>query len=82
MSGQKNLLHFSEIAALSEEEFLDEFSPIYNDRGALGQAVIKDIYDVSQCVLAPKFAFLKASYIIFFIGNLVAISTFLYHIWF
>ena len=80
--GQRNLLHFSEIAMLSEDEFMAEFNPVYNDRGALSQAVIKDIYDVSSRVLAPKFWLLKASYIVFFIGNLIAISTFLYHIWF
>lgn len=79
---EKNLLHFVEIANLSEDEFLDQFNPIYNDRGALGKAVIKDLYDVSNCVLAPKFWFLKISYIVFFVGNLIAISAFLYHIWF
>lgn len=80
--GKRNLLHFSEIAMLSEEEYMAEFNPVYNDRGALGQAVIKDIYDVSHRVLAPKFWLLKASYLIFFIGDLIAVSAFLYQIWF
>lgn len=79
--GKRNLLHFSEIGVLSEKQFMEEFNPVYNDRGALAQMVIKDLYDVSHRVLIPKFALLKWSYTTFFVGNLLAVLSFLIHIW-
>ena len=79
--GKRNLLHFSEIGVLSEQDFMREFNAIYNDPGALAQMVIKDIYDVSNRVLIPKFSLLKWSYTTFFIGNLVAVLAFLVNIW-
>jgi len=79
--GDRNLLHFGEIGVLTEEEFFAEFHKIYDDRGALSKAVIKDIYDVSNRVLIPKFKLLKLCYVIFFVGNFAAVLSFLYQIW-
>ncbi len=76
--GEPNLLHFTDIAAMSEEKYLELMRPLYNDRSLLGIAVIKDIHDVSSRVLKPKFKLLKASYIVFFIGNFAAVCVFLY----
>jgi hypothetical protein len=60
--GTRNLLHFSDIGYLKE----------------LTVAILKDIHDVSRRILRPKFFWLKLSYIIFFCGNLIAVSVILY----
>ena len=80
-NGDINLLHFTDIGNLSEEEYLERMYPVYNDRGLLAQTVMQDIHDVSSRVLIPKFKLLKASYILFFFGNLIAVAAFLYSIW-
>ena len=79
--GGQNLLHFADIGCMSEEEYLDLINPIYNDRSQLAQEVLKDIHDVSHRVLIPKFALLKSAYIVFFIGNLAAVLSFLAPVW-
>lgn len=79
--GSKNLLHFSDIGHLGEDEYLELIQPIYNDPPALGREVLKDIHDVSYRVLIPKFGLLKAAYSTFFIGNLIAILSFFADIW-
>jgi hypothetical protein len=79
--GSLNLLHFSDIGAMKEQEYLELMRPIYNDRSALSVEVLKDIHDVSRRVLIPKFKLLKISYVVFFIGNLIAVIEFLINIW-
>ncbi|MAE52116.1 MAG: hypothetical protein CMH27_09930 [Micavibrio sp.] len=80
--GTINLLHFGDIAKLKEEDFLDEFLPVYNDLNLLSEAAAKDMHDVARRVIRPKFYWLKLSYIIFFCGNLAAIFGTLYAIWY
>lgn len=79
--GTKNLLHFSDLGALTEDQYLKMMMPIYNDPAALGVEVLKDIHDVSRRVLIPKFRLLKIAYITFFIGNLAAVISFFANIW-
>lgn len=80
--GTINLLHFGDIAKLKEEEFLDEFLPIYNDLTLLSEAAAKDMHDAARRIIRPKFYWLKLSYLIFFFGNLAAICGTLYAIWY
>ena len=78
---KRNLLHYNDIGRMDEEEFMQEFLPIYNDTSQLAQTVIKDIHEVSKRVLIPKFRLLKLCYLSFFIGNFIAITSFLVPIW-
>ena len=80
--GTINLLHFGDIAKLKEEEFLDEFLPIFNDLTLLSEASIKDMHDAARRIIRPKFYWLKLSYLVFFFGNLLAISATLYGIFY
>tara|TARA_R110001592_G_scaffold3525_18_gene20041 strand:+ start:22410 stop:22937 length:528 start_codon:yes stop_codon:yes gene_type:complete len=68
-----NLLHFNDIGHLEKDEFMDMFMPVYNDGSKLGKAVVYDIYDMSRYSIVPKFTWLKVSYGIFAVGNLLAI---------
>lgn len=79
--GSKNLLHFSDLGALTEKQYLEMMQPIYNDPAALGVEVLKDIHDVSRRVLIPKFRLLKIAYSVFFLGNLIALTAFFTNIW-
>lgn len=79
--GSINLLHFGDIAPLKEKAFLAEFMPHYNDPGRLSELVAKDLHDIARYVIRPKFFWLKFSYIVFFIGNTIAISLTLYSFW-
>jgi len=80
--GTLNLLHYGDIAKLKEYEFLDEFLPVFNDMTLLSEAAAKDIHDAARRIIRPKLYWLKLSYIIFFFGNLAAISGTLYAIWY
>lgn len=79
--GSRNLLHYSDIGKMSEQEYLDTMLPIYNDKSALAVEVLKDMHDVSRRVLIPKFRLLKFSYSVFFLGNLAAVLVFLAKFW-
>lgn len=79
--GSINLLHFGDIGKLQEEEFVQEFLPIFNNPSKLAEASIKDIHDVARRIIRPKFYWLKFSYGIFFFGNLISIAWTLYLIW-
>lgn len=79
--GVHNLLHFADIGAMHEKQYLELIKPVYDDCDALALAVLKDYHDVSKRVLIPKFSLLKKAYIIFFAGNFIAIGIFLYRIW-
>lgn len=79
--GSINLLHFGDIGKLREAEFLDEFMPIYNDLNKLAVVVAKDVHDTARRIIRPKFFWLKLSYLVFFFGNLIAISGTLYAVW-
>jgi hypothetical protein len=79
--GENNLLHFADIGNMSEDEYLEAMMPIYNEPRKLAKTVLRDLHDVSQLVLVPKFKLLKSAYIIFFIGNLAAILIFMVPAW-
>jgi hypothetical protein len=70
--GSINLLHFGDIGLMTEDEFLEEFRPVFNTPSKLADAAAKDIHDVARRIIKPKFFWLKASYILFFVGNMVA----------
>lgn len=72
--GSYNLLHFGDIGRMKEDEYLRCFNPVFNDPEKLSIEAIKDLHDISRRILIPKFRWLKAAYIIFFIGNLAAIG--------
>lgn len=79
--GERNLLHYSDIGSLSEEEYLKRFIPIFADPRSLSEEAIKDIHDVSNRVLIPKFRLLKMCYAAFFGGNVLAILSFMIPHW-
>jgi hypothetical protein len=79
--GSINHLHFADIAKMKEHDYLASFKPIFSSRARLAEEAIKDIHDVSRRILRPKFRALKMAYIIFFCGNVVAISVMIAHIW-
>jgi hypothetical protein len=79
--GERNLLHFTDIGTLSEEDYLNRFMPIFADPQSLAKESIKDIHDVSNRVLIPKFRLLKMCYATFFGGNLLAILSFMIPHW-
>lgn len=79
--GTINHLHFGDIGQMTEQEYLSSFKPIFNDKTKLTEEVLKDIHDISRRILRPKFRALKASYIAFFLGNLVAIAYTVAHTW-
>lgn len=79
--GSINPLHFSDVARLTESEYLNIMRPIYNNPSLLAETVIKDLHDVARYILRPKFFWLKLSYMIFFFGNLLAILVELYNLW-
>lgn len=79
--GSINLLHFGDIALMSEREYLAEFLPHFNDLSKLSELAAKDLHDIARHVIRPKFFWLKSSYIVFFIGNMVAIFLTLHGFW-
>lgn len=79
--GSINLLHFGDIAKISEKEYLAEFLPHYNDLSKLSELAAKDLHDIARHVIRPKFFWLKFSYIVFFIGNMAAIFLTLHGFW-
>lgn len=74
-----NLLHFNDIGHIDREEYLEQFTPIFNDPVKLSETVVKDIYDTSRYSIMPKYLWLKISYAIFFFGNIIAIGFVLYY---
>lgn len=78
---RENLLHFGSISKLTQEEYLEKFRPIYNDPERLSQIVLEDLHFTSKYILAPKFKWVKLSYITFFVGNLLSLIVFLLNIW-
>jgi len=79
--GARNLLHFTDIGSLSEDDYMSRIRPIYADTNLLAEEVLKDIHDVSHRVLIPKFRLLKWCYSVFFVGNVLAILSFLIPVW-
>lgn len=72
--GSINLLHFGDIGLMKEDEFLEEFNPVFNTPSKLSDAAIRDIHDVARRIIKPKFFWLKLSYVLFFVGNTVAVA--------
>ena len=72
--GSINLLHFGDIGLMKEDEFIEEFRPVFNSPSKLSEAAAKDIHDVARRIIKPKFFWLKISYILFFVGNMIAIG--------
>ena len=72
--GTRNLLHFGDIGRMQESDYLITFNPVFNSLDALTEETVKDLHDIAQHIIIPKFFWLKLSYGSFFIGNLIAIS--------
>lgn len=79
--GTINPFHYGDIGILKEDTYLEKMLPIYNDHDALAKEVLKDFHDTSRRILRPKFFWLKISYMIFVIGNLIGCIIALYLIW-
>lgn len=79
--GSVNLLHFGDIGKMKEDQFVQEFLPIFNNLSDLSEAAVKDIHDVARRIILPKFRWLKLAYMVFFLGNFVSIALVLYAIW-
>jgi hypothetical protein len=78
--GTKNYLHFGDIGRMREEDYLKEFRPFFNNPQKLSEVAVKDLHDISRRILMPKFFWLKTAYIVFFMGNVLAITTIIYSI--
>jgi hypothetical protein len=72
--GTRNLLHFGDAGRMSETDYLEAFNPIFNDLNKLAEETVKDLHDVAQNIIIPKFFWLKVAYGSFFVGNVIAIS--------
>ncbi|MDA0781977.1 MAG: DUF5706 domain-containing protein [Rickettsiales bacterium] len=70
---RSNLLHWGDIWAMSEDEYLEKIRPVVNDVSLLTEACLKDIYDISRNVLRHKFFWIRFTYYSFFLGNATAI---------
>jgi hypothetical protein len=81
-NGTYNHLHFGDIGRMREDQYLQSFMPIFNNRQRLSEEAVKDLHDVSRRIIIPKFHWLKFSYFVFFGGNLIALMFVLHHFWF
>lgn len=77
----QDLLHFSQIQKLSENQYLELMRKALVDTSTLAEMAARDLYHLSKRVLGPKFFWLKISYFIFLIGNLIAIGTITVQTW-
>lgn len=69
------MLHFTDIAQYSEQDYLDKVLPHINDPYALAPLMLRDIHHMSVNILAPKFFWIKVSYVSFVLGNGLALIT-------
>ncbi len=69
-----NLLHFNDIGHMEKDEYLKRFMPTFNDTEKLAETVVNDLYDTSRYAILPKYTWLKISYGIFALGNIIAIA--------
>lgn len=79
--GSINPFHYSDVGRMTETEYLDIMKPLYNNPPDFGVTALRDLHDISRYVLVPKFFWLKLSYLVFFIGNFVAISIEIVQMW-
>lgn len=75
-----NLLHFNDIGHMEKEEYLSQILPKFNDTSKLAELVVHDIYDTAKYSIVPKFLWLKISYSVFGLGNLLAVGFVLYEL--
>jgi len=68
-----NLLHFNDIGHLGRDEYYEMFLPVLNSPEKLCALVVQDLHDTSRNSIKPKFVWLKISYGIFAVGNLIAL---------
>ncbi|MBT4937110.1 hypothetical protein HON22_04275, partial [Candidatus Peregrinibacteria bacterium] len=73
-----DLLHFSDIAKLTESRYRERLKEIFNDYDKLSEAAVKDIYHLSKYILQPKFVWIKASYLIFIVGYIITLAVVVY----
>lgn len=76
-----NFLHFNDIGHMERDQYIEEFLPIFNEPSKLAEVAVKDLHDVAQNSIIPKFFWLKLSYAIFFFGNLIAILDIVLNHW-
>ena len=69
----KNILHYVEFSALSEEAFLDQMKGLFNDKEKLTEAAVRDLYHLGSRIVGPKYVFLRYAYIVFLLGQLTAV---------
>jgi len=78
---RRQLLHFSGIRIMEENEYLAGMAELMEDTRELALEVSRDLYHLSNDVLAPKFRWLRIAYCSFAFGicvsSLVAIYGFL-----
>tara|TARA_B100001093_G_C26258792_1_gene771849 strand:- start:11 stop:523 length:513 start_codon:yes stop_codon:yes gene_type:complete len=70
-----NLLHYNDIGHMDKQEFLDSLLPKYNDVSQLAELAVNDLYDMARYSMIPKYMWLKISYGVFAVGNIIAIIT-------
>ena len=73
----RDLLHFSGIGQLDLIEYRREMSALLGQTDRLSAAVVDDLYHLSRDVLAPKFRWLRLSYVAFIGGSMAAVFLYL-----
>lgn len=71
--GHRNLLHFSDIKNLSENEYLHLMRESLADTGKLAEMAVTDIHHLAAHILKRKMYWLKVSYSIFLVGFTITV---------
>ncbi len=69
-----DIFHFRQLNNLSEEEYLSVLSEVFEDQESFFHNLSRDLYHISKLIVAPKFRWLNRSYVIFAVGNFIAIA--------
>jgi len=71
-AGTKNILHYVEFSALSEEAFVSQMKELFADKEKLTEAAVRDLYHLGSRIIAPKYLLLRWAYLVFLVGQLSA----------
>lgn len=71
-----NILFFGNFSKIQESEFVEGMSSLVQDKTALYESMIRDIYGLGK-VLCKKFALLQVAYISFMITLILGVTSFI-----
>lgn len=70
------LFHFTGIQRFEENEYLERMRQAFQDSEGLMPYVAYDLYHISNCILRPKFLWLRISYFSFLTGMSISLLLF------